>query len=58
MMETRQRIESLREVMEARGIDAAVVFNFENQFYYSGLRAITYSRPIILIVERDRKSVV
>src|SRR5699024_1382720 len=58
MMETRQRIESLREVMEARGIDAAVVFNFENQFYYSGLRAITYSRPIILIVERHRQSLI
>src|SRR5699024_7023835 len=47
-----------REVMEARGIDAAVVFNFENQFYYSGLRAITYSRPIILIVERHRQSLI
>lgn len=57
-MNMHQRIERLREVMEARGLDAAVIFNFENQFYFSGLKAITYSRPIILIVERTRQSLI
>lgn len=55
-MKLLQRIGRLREVMEVRGLDATVIFNFENQFYFSGLRAITYSRPIILIVERERQS--
>src|SRR5699024_11154361 len=58
MMNMHQRIERLREVMEARGLDAAVIFNFENQFYFSGLKAITYSRPIILMVERTRQSLI
>lgn len=57
-MNMHQRIGRLREVMEARGLDAAVIFNFENQFYFSGLKAITYSRPIILIVERTRQSLI
>lgn len=57
-MKLHQRIERLRESLEVRGLDAAVIFNFENQFYFSGLRAITYSRPIILIVERARQSLI
>ncbi len=57
-MDTRQRIEKLREIMTLRGLDAAVIFNFENQFYFSGLRAITYSRPIVLVVERTRQSLI
>ncbi|WP_020008167.1 M24 family metallopeptidase [Salinicoccus albus] len=52
------RIENLRRVMEAKCMDASIIFNFENQYYFSGLKAITYSRPIILIVEKTQYSLI
>lgn len=57
-METAERIECLRKAMDQKGLDASIIFNFENQFYFSGLKAITYSRPIILIVEHTRQSLI
>lgn len=57
-MNTTQRISQLREIMKIRNLDAAVIFNFENQYYFSGLKAITYSRPIILIVEKSKQSLI
>lgn len=57
-MNTTQRISQLRETMKIRNLDAAVIFNFENQYYFSGLKAITYSRPIILIVEKSKQSLI
>lgn len=44
----KQRINRLRNEFPTLGIDAAIVLNFENQYYFSGLKAITYSRPIVL----------
>ncbi|WP_252502070.1 Xaa-Pro peptidase family protein [Sporosarcina sp. Marseille-Q4943] len=46
-----QRINKLRNDFSTLGIDAAIVLNFENQFYFSGLKAITYSRPIVLGID-------
>ena len=57
-MDRAKRIESLRQVMTEKNLDAAIIFNFENQFYFSGLKAITYSRPIIMIVEQTRQSLI
>lgn len=57
-MNMKERIEKLREVMQSRDLNASIIFNFENQYYFSGLKAITYSRPIILIVEHDRQSLI
>ncbi|WP_102335287.1 M24 family metallopeptidase [Salimicrobium jeotgali] len=57
-MNTSQRITQLREVLKTRKLDAAIIFNFENQYYFSGLKAITYSRPIILVVEEDKQSLI
>ncbi|WP_039042237.1 Xaa-Pro peptidase family protein [Sporosarcina sp. ZBG7A] len=45
------RIQKLRENFTSIGIDAAIIMNFENQFYFSGLKAITYSRPIVLGID-------
>ncbi|MCG3088268.1 M24 family metallopeptidase [Sporosarcina cyprini] len=42
------RVQKLRNDFPKLGIDAAIIMNFENQFYFSGLKAITYSRPIVL----------
>lgn len=57
-MNTAQRIKRLRESLKSRNLDAAVIFNFENQYYFSGLKAITYSRPIILIIEENKQSLI
>ncbi|AKG03449.1 X-Pro dipeptidase [Salimicrobium jeotgali] len=57
-MNTSQRITQLREVLKTRNLDAAIIFNFENQYYFSGLKAITYSRPIILVVEENKQSLI
>lgn len=57
-MNTTQRINQLRETLKFRNLDAAIIFNFENQYYFSGLKAITYSRPIILIVEENSQSLI
>ncbi|MDW0114411.1 Xaa-Pro peptidase family protein [Sporosarcina saromensis] len=47
------RIQTLRSDFSSIGIDAAIIMNFENQFYYSGLKAITYSRPIVLGIDQN-----
>ncbi|MFC3419999.1 M24 family metallopeptidase [Salinicoccus hispanicus] len=57
-MDRAKRIENLRALMTEKQLDRVIIFNFENQFYFSGLRAITYSRPIIMIVERDQQSLI
>ena len=44
--------------MEEKGLDAAIVMNFENQYYFSGLKAITYSRPIVLIVDQKETDLI
>jgi len=51
--ETKQRLKEIREHMDERKIDKALVLNSENQFYLTGFRAINYSRPIFLIVDLD-----
>ncbi|SIS90087.1 M24 family metallopeptidase [Salimicrobium salexigens] len=57
-MNTSHRVARLREVLKARNLDAAIIFNFENQYYFSGLKAITYSRPMILVVEENKQSLI
>lgn len=57
-MNTEKRVQKLLEVMEAKGIDVSVIFNFENQYYFSGLKAITYSRPIVLLVEKQKTALI
>ena len=57
-MNTEKRVSKLRETLKNRNLDAAIVFNFENQYYFSGLKAITYSRPIILVVEKNKQSLI
>lgn len=49
-----KRIDILRNHFPSLEIDAAIIMNFENQFYFSGLKAITYSRPIVLGVDNNQ----
>ncbi len=57
-METVNRLNALREVMKEKEIDTVLLSNFENQFYFSGLKAITYSRPILLKVSQSDMAIV
>ncbi|MDY0393576.1 aminopeptidase P family N-terminal domain-containing protein [Virgibacillus halophilus] len=57
-MDTTKRVGKLREIMDDKKIDLAVIMHFENQFYFSGLKAITYSRPIVLTVDSDKLSLI
>ncbi|HLR63363.1 MAG TPA: Xaa-Pro peptidase family protein [Lentibacillus sp.] len=49
----KQRLAQLRQRMEAKGIDAVLMTDPDNSSYVSGFRAISYSRPIVYIVQRD-----
>lgn len=53
MMNLNKRIYYLRELTASKEIAFSVIMNFENQYYFSGLKAITYSRPIVLIVDEE-----
>lgn len=57
-MHVKPRVERLRHLMKQRNMDAVIISNFENQYYFSGLKAITYSRPIMLIIEQNQKSLI
>ena len=52
-MDTTRRLSDLRVFMDKKGIDLCIVMHPENQYYLSGFKAITYSRPIVFIVEKS-----
>lgn len=52
------RLNTLRKLMKEKEVDTVLISNFENQYYFSGLKAITYSRPILLKVSKDEMSLV
>ncbi|WP_042221767.1 M24 family metallopeptidase [Oceanobacillus manasiensis] len=50
-MNVTKRIAKLREIMAAKEVELSIINNFENQYYYTGYKAIIYSRPIVLTVD-------
>ena len=52
------RLNTLRKLMKEKEVDTVLISNFENQYYFSGLKAITYSRPILLKVSQTDMSIV
>lgn len=50
-MDTSNRIQRIREYMEHAGLGACVLSSPENMQYLSGFQAITYSRPIVFVVD-------
>ncbi|NRG48413.1 aminopeptidase P family N-terminal domain-containing protein, partial [Bacillus sp. CRN 9] len=48
-MNTAKRINQLRSIMSDQEVDFTIINNFENQFYFTGFKAIIYSRPIVLM---------
>lgn len=57
-MDFKSRIKKLRTVMKEKSLDAVLISNFENQYYFSGLKAITYSRPILMLITVNETSLV
>jgi len=51
-LQVEKRIEALRRLLEAEGLDAALIVKPENSYYFSGFQAIIYSRPIAVLVSR------
>lgn len=57
-MDFKTRITKLRTVMKEKSLDAVLISNFENQYYFTGLKAITYSRPILILVTEKETSLI
>lgn len=50
-MNTAKRVAKLRKIMVDKEVEFSIINNFENQFYFTGYKAIIYSRPIVLTVD-------
>ncbi|MGE8204734.1 aminopeptidase P family N-terminal domain-containing protein [Heyndrickxia sp. NPDC080065] len=57
-MDASKRIVALKSFMEKNNVMASVIMNFENKYYMSGFKAITYSRPVVLAVDMDKTSLI
>ncbi len=57
-MDTTARLDGLREHMKDQGASLSLVMNPDNQFYLSGFRAVIYSRPILLLVDAEKTSII
>ncbi|TCP30881.1 Xaa-Pro aminopeptidase [Scopulibacillus darangshiensis] len=49
-----KRLKALRQRMDKKGIDVSLFWDPDNEYYLSGFRAISYSRPIVLLVYKDK----
>jgi Xaa-Pro dipeptidase len=49
-MTVSNRLSALRHFMTEKNVDAVVVTSPDNQFYYSGFKALIYSRPIYFVI--------
>jgi Xaa-Pro dipeptidase len=57
-MSVAHRLDKLRQFMDQNQLSAVVVTDPDNQFYYSGFKALIYSRPIYYVVTKDQTSLV
>ncbi|MFA6807603.1 MAG: Xaa-Pro peptidase family protein [Eubacteriales bacterium] len=48
------RLKNLRGEMSKKGVGISILWDPDNEYYFSGFRAITYSRPIVLLVYPDK----
>ncbi|MCC0783213.1 aminopeptidase P family protein [Clostridioides sp. ES-S-0108-01] len=53
-MSNNMRLERLRKYMNEKNIEIGLIFEPDNQFYISGFKAITYSRPIVTVVTKEK----
>ena len=57
-MDTAHRLDELRAFMEEEGIEASLIVSPDNQFYLSGFKAVIYSRPILLLLDAEKSSII
>ncbi len=57
-MNTNHRLDGLRETMAEQGVEVSFVVAPDNQFYLSGFKAVIYSRPILLLVDEEKTSII
>jgi Xaa-Pro dipeptidase len=57
-MDVSKRISEMKNFMEENHLKASIIINFENQYYLSGFKAITYSRPVVLVIEPERTNLI
>jgi Xaa-Pro dipeptidase len=53
-MSVAHRLDKLHQFMDQNHLSAVVVTDPDNQFYYSGFKALIYSRPIYYVVTQDQ----
>lgn len=52
------RLEKLRKYMNEKQVKLSLIWEPDNQYYLSGFRAITYSRPIVTIISEERTELI
>ncbi|EZH65949.1 hypothetical protein DH09_14070 [Bacillaceae bacterium JMAK1] len=52
------RLESIRIWMSEKDVTTSVVFLPDHQFYLTNFKALTYSRPIVLLIDKEKTALV
>jgi Xaa-Pro dipeptidase len=54
----KKRLETFRGCMSEKQIDLSLIWEPDNQYYLSGFRAITYSRPIVTLISHEQTELI
>lgn len=54
----KERVQRLRHFMNEHQIQLSLLWEPDNQFYITGFRAISYSRPIVTLVDQDKTEMI
>lgn len=57
-MNFQKRLATLREYMKENNIDFSIIIHPDNQHYFSGFFVRNYSRPIILVIEQEKTTLI
>lgn len=57
-MNIKKRLETLRGFMSEKQIELSLIWEPDNQYYLSGFRAITYSRPIVTLISHEQTELI
>lgn len=57
-MNIKKRLETFRGFMSEKKIELSLIWEPDNQYYLSGFRAITYSRPIVTLIGHNQTELI
>ncbi|MDQ1000746.1 Xaa-Pro dipeptidase [Neobacillus niacini] len=57
-MNIKKRLETFRGFMSENQIELSLIWEPDNQYYLSGFRAITYSRPIVTLISHEQTELI